>query len=99
MLKRTVASTRARRSLEEAILPLGYHESVPLEGHVVLLCTALKDLVHFIAPLRQPTVPCAPIVILTNLHDRGFRMAFLEPNPHFPKLGTEYTWVRNRSCD
>ena len=37
--------------------------------------------------------------LVSAMHDRGYRMAFLEPNPIWPKLGTEYTWVRNSTCD
>ena len=68
VLKNTVASTHQRRSLSEAILPVDYHESVPLAGHVVLLCTALKDLVHFITPLRQPLLPSRPILLVCPIH-------------------------------
>ena len=36
--------------------------------------------------------------LLTHLHRRGFRMAFVEPNPYFPSTSGEYTLVRNESC-
>ena len=36
--------------------------------------------------------------LMTHFHTRGYRVAFLEPNPFYPKLGTEYTMVRNVSC-
>ena len=36
--------------------------------------------------------------LMLHLHARGYRVAFLEPNPMWPKLGTEYTMVRNSSC-
>lgn len=36
--------------------------------------------------------------LMLHLHRAGYRIAFLEPNPYWPKLGTEYTLVRNTSC-
>ena len=36
--------------------------------------------------------------LMIYLHRAGYRVAFLEPNPRWPKLGTEYTLVRNASC-
>ena len=63
-------------------MPVDYHESVPLAGHVVLLCTALKDLVHFIAPLRQPLLTSRPILLVCPIHqsgDLGARATFTTP--------------------
>ena len=37
--------------------------------------------------------------LMVQFHRRGFRIAFMEPNPLWPKLGTEYTLVRNTTCD
>ena len=36
--------------------------------------------------------------LMNDFHAAGFRIAFLEPNPLWPKLGTEYTMVRNTTC-
>ena len=36
--------------------------------------------------------------LMLHLHAVGYRIAFLEPNPFYPKLGTEYTLVKNTSC-
>lgn len=41
--------------------------SLGLSGHVVILADSLRNLRHFILPLRQPSVPCVPIVLLTSL--------------------------------
>ena len=37
-------------------------------------------------------------LLLRHLHRAGYRIAFLEPNPLYPKLGTEYTLVRQKRC-
>lgn len=37
--------------------------------------------------------------LMTQLHRHGYRVAFAEPNARYPKLGTEYTMVRNRTCE
>ena len=66
-----VARTGPARPFERAAgrsdVWLSAEGAARLNGHIVLITSSLKSLQHFILPLRQPTVPCIPIVILTPL--------------------------------
>ena len=36
--------------------------------------------------------------LMMGVHGAGYRIGFVEPNARYPKLGSEYTLVRNRTC-
>ena len=80
LLRNTVAQVVERRALKDAALFVDYHRTVPLSGHIVLVCTTLRDLVHFVAPLRQPTVQSKPIVLLCPLSPKGTSSDLTNPS-------------------
>ena len=65
-----VARTGAPRAFERSpggSVWLSAHTADQLQGHIVLVTSSLKSLRHFILPLRQPTLPCIPILVVVPL--------------------------------
>ena len=71
-----VARTVPARPFETACL--GDANEANLRGHVVLLSDSLRSLRHFILPLRQPSQPCIPILIVTSLKVDDARTHWLD---------------------
>lgn len=71
--------TSRARPISEAILCASQNPppfwSVGLKGHIVIFTSSLTALRHFIAPLRQPSLPHVPILVLTPLRGEAYQHA------------------------
>lgn len=52
--------------MESAFVGHGWESVVDMTEHIVILATTLKNLVFFVAALRQPSILCRPILIVCD---------------------------------